>query len=236
MNIKYFKHYLFFNYKSMSIYKVDADKGFRILTAVFPKLTFVNGLSFSGINAFVDKFKKTDFNVLKVQNVYDRLAAQYKPKSTLEESKSYINAHFELGDDEAELGEFPGEIEDALVRELHNYMNRFQNSPSIIVGNLGSVKLLDRIFDNDHQVFTYVYIYPNKAAIYKQRIADAVVSAIKNKTAGDREFNNLVEECGKDKKTYIKMLNAYTRNMLNRRKTIYKSHTEEFGRCLTILT
>ena len=229
------------------MYKVPADRGFQILSSVFPNLIFINGPSFARVEEFADRFKSIGFNVLKLNNIYQRLAIRFKPKNTREESETYISDHFALIDDEAEFGEFPKEIASDLVTELHKYFDRFRTMPCIIFGNIGSMNLLYQIFDDNHAIFTYVYIYPNNAKELQRRVMDSITSASEiTKKEYLSEFETLTYEYqawkkapkeakGNAQKTFQGSFKKYVKALLIKRKNVFESHSEELERIFVIL-
>jgi hypothetical protein len=232
----------------MATYKVPVDKGFQILASTFTNLIFINGVSFSQAEEFADKFNKLGFNVLKLSNVYSRLAGKYSPKNTKEESIAYIREHFELMDGESELGEFPREIESALIDELHRYFSRFRTVPCVIAGNIGSIEMINKIFNDNYAIYTYVYVYPNDVKSYQRRVMDAITSNSQiTKKDYLSTFETLVHEYQvfknapkqvqeKSKANFQGSFKKYVKSMLTRRKNIFTSHSEDLGRAFVILT
>jgi hypothetical protein len=227
-------------------YKVSADKGFQILSAVFPNLIFINGPIFSKAEEFADRFNPLGFNVLKLHNIYQRLAAKFKPKKSKDESISYIHDHFARMDDEAELGEFPKDITDALIDELHRYFDRFRKVPCVIMGNIGSMGVLDKIFDTNHSIYTYVYVYPNNSKEYQRRVMDAIMGTNVTKMEYLSPFETLAYEYqawkkapkeAKEnaKKTFQGSYKKYVKAMLARRKSVFTTHSEDLERSFVIL-
>lgn len=229
------------------MYKVPADRGFQILSAVFPNLIFINGPSFARVEEFADRFKSLGFNMLKLSNIYQRLAIRFKPKNTREESETYISDHFSLMDNEAELGEFPNEIVSDLIAELHKYFDRFRTMPCVIIGNIGSIRLLYQIFDDNHAIFTYVYVYPNNAKELQRRVMDSITSASEvTKKEYLSEFETLTYEYqawkkapkeakGNAQKTFQSSFKRYVKALLTKRKNVFESHSEELERIFVIL-
>ena len=230
----------------MSTYKVQSDKGFQILASTYTNLIFINGPAFSRSEEFADKFNTLGFNVLNLSNIYQRLATRFKPKNTKSESVSYIHDHFALMDGEAELGEFPNTITEDLVKELHKYFYRFRTVPCVVAGNIGSIDVLNQIFDDNHAIYTYVYVYPNSSKEYQRRVMDAVMAEQVVKKDYLSEFETLVYEYqalknapkqAKEnaKKTFNRSYKKYVKAMLTRRKNIFTAHSEELGRAFVIL-
>ena len=229
------------------MYKVPADKGFQILSAVFPNLIFINGPKFARVEEFADKFKPLGFNIMKLDNIYQRLALKFKPKKTKEESVSYIHDHFAMLDTEAALGEFPKEITDALISELHAYFTKFQQMPCVIVGDIGRLKVLDAIFNEKHSVYTYVYVYPNNATDYQSRVMTAITSAPEvTKKEFLTTFETLTYEYQAWKKapkeakenagkTFQESFKKYVKSLLTRRKAVFTAHSEDLERAFVIL-
>lgn len=229
------------------MYKVASDKGFQILSAVFPNLIFINGPKFARVEEFADRFKSLGFNILKLENVYHRLALKFKPKKTKEESVAYIHEHYAMLDNEAELGEFPKEINDSLINELHTYFDKFQQMPCVIVGDVGRLKILDKIFDEKHSIYTYVYVYPNNANDYQSRIMTAItnmqevtkkefLTVFETLTYEYQAWKRAPKEAKENaQKTFQESFKKYAKSLLTRRKNVFTAHSEELERAFVIL-
>jgi hypothetical protein len=232
----------------MSTYKVPVEKGFQILASTYTNLIFINGISFSQSDEFASRFNSLGFNVLKLSNIYNRLATRFSPKITKEESITYIQEHFELMDGESELGEFPQEIENDLVDELHKYFDRFRKVPCVVAGNIGSMKIINKIFNETYAIYTYVYVYPNDSNVYQRRVMDAITNASKiDKKDYLSSFESLVYEYQvfknapknvqeKSKASFQNSFKKYVKAMLTRRKNIFSEHSDYLGRAFVILT
>lgn len=203
------------------LYKVDSDKGFKILCATSPAVIFVNGIRFSEIGTFVDKFKSTEMDLLNIENVYVRLAARFN------QSKGILYEYFA---DAAQYGNHP-DWEAALVSELHTFLGRFRTVPCIIYGDIGAMGMITKIFNDDHPLFTYVYMYPNSTELYKQEVSKwlATVPTSGDNVTGIKALDNLIKN--RDKKS----LDTFVKQMLESRKQNYKVHTEALDRALVIL-
>ena len=203
------------------LYKVDSDKGFKILCSTLPAVIFVNGIQFSEINTFIDRFKSTEMDLLNIENVYARLASRFNI------AKGAMNEYFA---DAAQFGDHP-EWEAALISELHNFLKRFRTTSCVIYGNIGAMGMLTKIFNDDYPVFTYVYMYPNSADLYKQALMDwlATIPTSGDNTTGNTALDDIIKN--RDKKK----IDAFVKRMLESRKQTYKVHTEALGRALVIL-
>jgi len=200
------------------LYKVDADKAFKILLATTPGVVFINGPRFSERAEFVERFKSENVNVMILDILYQRLAK--KSIQTVEEIRDYFS--------ECTPSVEKTDLEDLLVEELHTYLNRSRD-PCIISGDLGNVKLIQRIFERP---FTYVYVYPTSAEKYKESIVACIETCEKDPDAIDA-FSKLAVKHGK--KSFSKSLDAYVDHHMSQRKKIFKSHKEFLGRALVIL-
>jgi hypothetical protein len=203
-----------------ALYKVDAEKGFKILMATYPNLVFINGLRFSGAQAFADRFKSTDVNLLFLDSIFQRLAKKF----ILTEDD--IQNYFAAVPHEASIQNL--DLETALVTELHSYINRFRRTPCVIVGNVGSVDVLLKIFDE--KPFTYVYVYP-EAPSFKALLVAAIETAVDTDTPKTTPFLQLASP----KKSRDAKIDAYVKEMMALRKKIFKTHTEQIGHALVIL-
>jgi len=224
------------------MYKVDMEKGFKILTAVYPNLVFINGPRFS-LQVFTEKFRGADANLLTLESIFVRFTGKFNM------TKGAIAEYFS-----APMGDKP-DLENALVHELHSYMDRFRTSPCIISGSLGNIALIQRIFDEDHAIFTYVYVYPNSSDTYRESILaiagsydvtdvndpfvaailkDREAPAVKDAPKKSKSSKSLPQ---KDAKAVINNVNidVYIKSLLDGRKKIFKTHTEALGRALVIL-
>jgi hypothetical protein len=200
----------------MALYKVNADKGFKILLATTPGVVFINGPRFSERDAFVERFKSEDVNLLHLDSIYKRLTA--KSIQTLEEIREYFACEPAI---EKTV------LDDLLITELHAYLSRCKSC--IISGDLGNADLIQKIFDGS---FTYVYVYPNSADQYKEAVVSYVNQCEKDPDATDT-LSKLVTRQGK--KSFDKNLDSYVDGLLKQRKQIFKSHREILGRALVIL-
>lgn len=196
-----------------NLYKVDAEKGFKILCATSPAVIFVNGIRFSEINEFVTRFKTKDFDIFSIESIYNRLATKYNV------SKGTLYDYFA---DDSQYGNHP-DWETTLVSELHTFLNRFRQTPCLIYGDIGAMGLLTKIFNEEHSVFTYVYMYPNSTEVYKQ----AVQKGLEN--PNDPRLEELLKKDGK------KYVDAFVKQMLDSRKKNFKVHTDALDRALVIL-
>lgn len=226
------------------MYKVDADKGFKILTAVYPNLVFINGPRFS-LQAFTDKFKSTNVNLLMLDSLFTRFTSKFNM------TKSAIAEYFS-----ATMGDKP-DLDNALVHELHAYMDRFRTSPCVISGSVGNIVLIQRIFDEDHAIFTYVYIYPNSSEKYRELVLAAsnscdltdtndplVVAIMKDKSVVE-DVKVKAKKSSKTKSAKLSVdvtikkeetaVDLYIKYLLDSRKKIFKTHTDTLGRALVIL-
>jgi len=236
----------------MDTYKVDLDKGFKILKAVTPNLVFINGIRFSDYIVLADKFKSVDCNLLILDNLYVRFATR------LGMTREQISLYF--ANDVSGFSETPTDrpdIENALITTLHEYMDKFRTTPCILAGNITNVQVLKRIFDDDHAIFTYVYVYPNSEEHYLSTV-DKYISTAENDLDPDLQaIINLQKapqpepsktDSKKDKKKSSKNETTkdsknetsndakknYVKKMFALRKKIFKSHNESFN-CLVIL-
>lgn len=225
----------------MNTYKVDLDKGFKILTAVTPNVVFINGIRFSDYTILADKFKSVDCNLLILDNLYVRFA------SRLSMTREQIALYFAN-----DVSDRP-DVENALINTLHEYMDKFRTTPCILAGNIANVQVLKRIFDDEHAIFTYVYVYPNSEEHYLSAVEKYISTA---ETDLDSDLQNLInlrkvpqtdpETSQKTKKKSAKtanetpkesqkdLLKNYVKKMFTLRKKIFKSHNESFN-CLVIL-
>lgn len=205
------------------LYKVDSDKGFKILCAVSPAVIFVNGIRFSEINVFIDRFKTTDMDIFGIENIYSRLASRFNVTK---------GALYEYFADASQFGNHP-EWDAALISELHTFLNRFRQTSCLIYGDIGAMGMITKIFNDDHSIFTYVYMYPNSTELYKQAITTWLSNIEENKEIGIVALDELIK--GRSDKKHEKRLDAYVKQMLESRKTNFKVHTEALGKALVIL-
>lgn len=229
----------------MNTYKVDLDKGFKILTAVTPNLVFINGIRFSDYTILADKFKSVDCNLLILDNLYVRFATRLS--MTREQIALYF-ANDVSGFSETKTPSDRPDVENALIATLHEYMDKFRTTPCILAGNIANVQVLKRIFDDDHAIFTYVYVYPNSEEHYLSTVEKYISTA---KTDLDPDLQAIINlqkapqtdpdtDSKKDKKKSSKnetpkdLLKNYVKKMFSLRKKIFKSHNESFN-CLVIL-
>jgi len=196
------------------LYKVDADKAFKILMATAPKVIFINGIRFSEIDSFVERFKNENVNLMHLDTVYKRLS------SNSLESMEEIRDYFAECEPVVEKT-----LDNLLVNELKSYVNR-SNTTCIIAGNLGNVNVIQKSLGES---FTYVYVYPNSVDSYK----DSVKNSIDSCTDSSGIFYKVVSKKGK--KAFDKNLDAYVEAQLTQRKKIFKIHKEFLGRALVIL-
>jgi len=243
----------------MNTYKVDLDKGFKILTAVTPNLVFINGIRFSDYTVLADKFKSVDCNLLILDNLYVRFATRLG--MTREQIALYFaNDVSGFSETETKTPTNRPDVENALIATLHEYMDKFRTTPCILAGNIANVQVLKRIFDDDHAIFTYVYVYPNSEEHYLS-VVDKYISTAENDI--DPDLQNLINlrkapqddpktDSKKDKKKSSKKETLketpkdskketpddakknYVKKMFALRKKIFKSHNESFN-CLVIL-
>lgn len=198
------------------LYKVDSDKGFKILCATSPAVIFVNGIRFSEINTFIDRFKSTEMDLLNMENIYSRLATRFNTTK---------GALYEYFADAAQFGNHP-EWEAALVAELHVFLGRFRSASCVIYGDIGAMGMITKIFNDDHPIFTYVFMYPNSTELYKQSVTDWLGKATSGDTTGVTALDDLLKNRKVDK---------FVKQMLESRKQNFKVHTEALGRALIIL-
>lgn len=217
----------------MNTYKVDLDKGFKILTAVTPNLVFINGIRFSDYTILADKFKSVDCNLLILDNLYVRFATR------LNMTREQIALYFAN-----DVSDRP-DIENALITALHEYIDKFRTTPCIIAGNIANVQTLKRIFDDDHAIFTYVYVYPNSEEHYSSTVEKYISTA---ETDLDTDLQKLIDlrktpqkepkKKSSKKETPVEsqkdILINYVKKMFALRKKNFKSHNESFN-CLIIL-
>lgn len=201
----------------MSLYKVDSDKGFKILCATAPAIIFVNGIRFSEINAFIDRFKSTEMDLLNIENIYTRIAARFNITK---------GALYEYFADASQFGNHP-EWEATLVADLHTYLGRFRTTSCVIYGDIGAMGMITKIFNDDHPIFTYVYMYPNSVELYKRAVSDWLGKV----PSGDNTTGAMLDGLKRDQKS----IDKYVKQMLESRKQNYKVHTEALGRALVIL-
>lgn len=207
------------------LYKVDSDKGFKILCATSPAIIFVNGIRFSEISAFIDRFKSTEMDLLNIENICNRLATRFNV------TKGALSEYFA---DASQYGNHP-EWEAALVSELHNFLGRFRTTSCVIYGDIGAMGMITKIFNDDHPIFTYVYMYPNSTELYKQAVSNwlSSISDSGDTNTGVTALDELIK--GRTNKKHEKRLEAYVKQMLESRKQNFKVHTEALGRALIIL-
>jgi len=196
------------------LYKVDADKAFKILMATSPKVIFINGIRFSEIDSFVERFKNENVNLMHLDTVYKRLSSN--SLETMEEIRDYF-AECEPTVEKT--------LDELLINELKAYVNRSKTT-CIIAGNLGNVNVIQKSLG---ELFTYVYIYPNSEKLYKESVNVAIDSC----TDSSGIFYKVVSK--KDKKGFSKNLDVYIEGQLTQRKKIFKKHKEFLGRALVIL-
>jgi hypothetical protein len=126
----------------MFAYRVDMDRAIKLIECVRPRLCYVNGIFGSGKTYFAEHFKAEGYNVLSLDKIYTRI--QNTPLESMR---------------------------DRLVTEVHSHLRRFTGVvPIIVEGFLRDPAIIQDIFSEEFEIFTYVYIYPNNPKRYKERI------------------------------------------------------------------
>lgn len=200
------------------LYKVDSDKGFKILCATSPAVIFVNGIRFSEINLFIDRFKSTEMDLLNLENVYNRIAVKFNV------TKEILYEYF------ADATQFGNTLdwEKELVKELHVFLTRFRTTSCVIYGDIGAMGMISKIFNDDFPVFTYVYMYPD-SGYYRKTVLKWLDTHPNSENNGIKLLDDIV------KKRDPKIIDNFIKKMLESRKQNFKVHTEALGYGLIIL-
>jgi len=138
--------YIIFDMTDNDAYRVDIEKAVNLILCVRPRICYVNGLFGSGKTYFTEKFKSEGFNVLSLDKIYARI------------NGSSADMSYE-------------QIQDTLVNEIRTHLQRFEGSiPVIVEGFMRDPEILHKIFTEEFELFTYIYMYPNNAKRYKERL------------------------------------------------------------------
>lgn len=103
-------------------YKVNAEKGFKLLRSVSPPIIFINGMFASGKNEFIEKFKEEGFSVIKFQSVEQIQKYIKNRKGKFDHNSLIIDAN--LKDENI--------ISNIFIEDFHNftYIFIYPNNPT----------------------------------------------------------------------------------------------------------
>lgn len=136
-------------------YKVDIDKGYKILRCISPPIILLNSPPAMDKTEFIKKFRDDGYSILS-------------DVSDLSDDKQIKKIHQILTD--------------------RKYKN-MDHTPLIIDANIINENLIIKIFNDNFNNFTYVFLYPNNSKLYKEHITNY----LSNKTSQNLfdNFNQL---------------------------------------------
>lgn len=192
--------------RSYRSYRISYDKAELMLNCVRPRIMFINGIFGTGKTHLAQSFKDNDSNVLSLDRIYKRLNGSV---STLPSS----------------------EIRAVVISEIRSYLKRFDGStPIVIEGFIHDPTVVQDIFSNEFEIFTYVYMYPNNAKRYKDRLIESMNS--RNWSFEDTPYSippDLIQDKDLEElRNSGKGANTAVRKLLEINKRIYEAHLEAF--------
>lgn len=132
------------------------NKAIATFAVVKSKYTFLTAKSGAGKTYFANQLKEHGYKILEL----DVVVANVGKKFGIVGPKAF--AMYKNG--------LTAEVMKAFVNEIHKFFRKWPKNPVVIEGAISDPGLINRIFNGQYSVFTFVYLYPTDVRAYAKRM------------------------------------------------------------------